>query len=355
MVNFPERASRRGKLLAHRAGAAGRVPDRRRRLLHRLPPRRRRARNSVVHARLGHRQPRPAQPRHRGAAADAAAVPERRPRAPARPARVRARLGLLGACSRSSASPCPPTASPGTPTRACPSGSTTRTRSAASHHQKIVVVDDAIAFTGGLDLTIRRWDTPAHRADDPGRVDPAGRPYPPAHDVQVMVDGDAAAALGELARARWRAATGRAAGGRPVRRREPARARSLARRDGSPTCATRRSASPARCRRFATRPPCRRCWRARSTAIAAARTLHLHREPVPDLGRDRRRARAPPGRAGRPGDRRRAPTRGARLAGAELDGRHARAPAAAPARQPIVTAACGCFYPDHPRPRRWRA
>src|SRR4029079_3478003 len=39
----------------------------------------------------------------------------------------------------------------------------------ASHHQKIVVVDDAIAFAGGLDLAIRRWDTPAHLAPEPGR------------------------------------------------------------------------------------------------------------------------------------------------------------------------------------------
>ena len=81
----------------------------------------------------------------------------------------------------------------------------------ASHHQKIVVVDDAIAFAGGLDLAIRRWDTPAHLAREPGRVDPVGRPYPPAHDVQMMVDGAAAATLGELARARWEAATGRVA------------------------------------------------------------------------------------------------------------------------------------------------
>ncbi|HEY7374961.1 MAG TPA: VTT domain-containing protein [Polyangia bacterium] len=78
----------------------------------------------------------------------------------------------------------------------------------ASHHQKIVVVDDALAFAGGLDLTIRRWDTPAHHAREPGRVDPTGRPYPPAHDIQMMVEGEAAAALGELARARWHAATG---------------------------------------------------------------------------------------------------------------------------------------------------
>jgi phosphatidylserine/phosphatidylglycerophosphate/cardiolipin synthase-like enzyme/uncharacterized membrane protein YdjX (TVP38/TMEM64 family) len=74
----------------------------------------------------------------------------------------------------------------------------------ASHHQKIVVIDDAVAFVGGIDLTIRRWDTPAHRANEPRRIDPAGATYPPFHDVQVMVDGDAAAALGELARNRWR-------------------------------------------------------------------------------------------------------------------------------------------------------
>lgn len=30
------------------------------------------------------------------------------------------------------------------------------------HHQKIVVVDDAVAFCGGIDLTLDRWDTRAH-------------------------------------------------------------------------------------------------------------------------------------------------------------------------------------------------
>jgi len=79
----------------------------------------------------------------------------------------------------------------------------------ASHHQKLVVVDDHIAFAGGVDLTIRRWDVPKHRAHDPDRVDPAGVPYAPVHDVQMIVDGDAARALGEVARARWLAATGR--------------------------------------------------------------------------------------------------------------------------------------------------
>jgi phosphatidylserine/phosphatidylglycerophosphate/cardiolipin synthase-like enzyme/uncharacterized membrane protein YdjX (TVP38/TMEM64 family) len=73
----------------------------------------------------------------------------------------------------------------------------------ASHHQKVIVIDDALAFSGGLDLTIRRWDTCQHEIDDPNRRDPAGQPYRPFHDVQIMVDGEAARALGELARERW--------------------------------------------------------------------------------------------------------------------------------------------------------
>lgn len=78
----------------------------------------------------------------------------------------------------------------------------------ASHHQKIVVIDNAVAFVGGLDLTHSRWDTPKHYANDPLRVNEDGRPYHPFHDVQMLVDGEAAAALGELARQRWRRATG---------------------------------------------------------------------------------------------------------------------------------------------------
>ena len=76
----------------------------------------------------------------------------------------------------------------------------------SAQHQKIVVIDGLLAFSGGLDLTIRRWDTGAHAADDPLRVDPDGKPYPPFHDVQCMVDGDAAASLREVAEHRWRAA-----------------------------------------------------------------------------------------------------------------------------------------------------
>lgn len=81
----------------------------------------------------------------------------------------------------------------------------------ASHHQKVVVIDDALAFVGGLDLTRCRWDTPRHAGDEPLRRDADGKPYGPFHDVQVMVDGAAAGALGELARGRWLQATGHAA------------------------------------------------------------------------------------------------------------------------------------------------
>jgi phospholipase D1/2 len=79
----------------------------------------------------------------------------------------------------------------------------------ASHHQKIVVIDDAVAFSGGLDIAEHRWDTPDHLPQDPQRVDSLGRLYPPYHDVQLMVDGDAAVALGQLVKERWRRATGK--------------------------------------------------------------------------------------------------------------------------------------------------
>ncbi|MDO3635109.1 phospholipase D-like domain-containing protein [Mycolicibacterium arseniciresistens] len=77
----------------------------------------------------------------------------------------------------------------------------------AVHHQKIVVVDDAISFCGGIDLTLGRWDTRAHAQDDPTRS-MAGDSYGPRHEVAAAVDGDAAGVLAEQARQRWQAATG---------------------------------------------------------------------------------------------------------------------------------------------------
>ena len=89
----------------------------------------------------------------------------------------------------------------------------------ACHHQKIVVIDDDMAFCGGIDVTTDRWDTPEHAPDDPRRHRPDGEPFGPWHDATTAVEGPVAAALGDLARERWERATGdeleppRAAGG----------------------------------------------------------------------------------------------------------------------------------------------
>ena len=77
-----------------------------------------------------------------------------------------------------------------------------------SHHQKMVTVDDATAFVGGMDLTSGRWDTSEHPARSPLRVKPNGESYGPVHDVQTMFRGQAARAVADLARWRWEMATG---------------------------------------------------------------------------------------------------------------------------------------------------
>jgi phosphatidylserine/phosphatidylglycerophosphate/cardiolipin synthase-like enzyme len=80
----------------------------------------------------------------------------------------------------------------------------------ASHHHKIVTIDDCLAFCGGIDMTSNRWDTPAHLDDDPRRVSPTGTAYGAWHDTIMAVEGPAAAAITELARERWREAGGAA-------------------------------------------------------------------------------------------------------------------------------------------------
>ncbi len=78
----------------------------------------------------------------------------------------------------------------------------------ASHHQKIVVIDDCIAFCGGIDMTLGRWDNRAHSDDDPGRANPGGERYMPWHDATTAIQGGAAAMLGDLCRERWHRAGG---------------------------------------------------------------------------------------------------------------------------------------------------
>jgi phosphatidylserine/phosphatidylglycerophosphate/cardiolipin synthase-like enzyme len=73
----------------------------------------------------------------------------------------------------------------------------------ACHHQKIVVIDDSLAFCGGIDMTDGRWDDRDHLDDNPLRCLKNGDDAQPWHDASTVFSGPAAAALSELARARW--------------------------------------------------------------------------------------------------------------------------------------------------------
>lgn len=77
----------------------------------------------------------------------------------------------------------------------------------ACHHQKVVVIDDAVAFCGGGDISTDRWDSEAHSDWDPRRSMPSGAMSPPRHETMCVMDGPAARALGDLARERWFKAT----------------------------------------------------------------------------------------------------------------------------------------------------
>ncbi len=78
----------------------------------------------------------------------------------------------------------------------------------ACHHQKVVVIDDEIAFCGGGDIAVNRWDSVGHVHADPRRILPHRARHAPRHDVMVLVEGAGAATLGELFRGRWALAMG---------------------------------------------------------------------------------------------------------------------------------------------------
>lgn len=87
-------------------------------------------------------------------------------------------------------------------------------------HQKFVVIDDEVAYCGGIDLAVGRWDRPTHRVDDPHRIDAYGNTHQPFHDVQARVGGETAAYLGMQFRVRWRRVSVRRAHS-PTRRASP--------------------------------------------------------------------------------------------------------------------------------------
>ena len=71
------------------------------------------------------------------------------------------------------------------------------------HHEKTIVIDDRIAFVGGVDLTSfngDRWDTPDH----------ASRGAVGWHDVAARISGPAVQDVAENFAMRWQAITGEA-------------------------------------------------------------------------------------------------------------------------------------------------
>ncbi|MFO1070730.1 MAG: VTT domain-containing protein [Geminicoccaceae bacterium] len=133
-------------------------------------------------------------------------------------------------------------------------------------HEKVVAIDGTLAFVGGIDLSAGRWDTPAHRPDEPLR---GGRPI---HDAALMVDGEAAAAVELLALDRWQAATATRVWATPVGS------------DPWPV-AVRPDFAPTEVAIARTRPPHGRLLAAREieplylAAIAAARTsIHIENQ-----------------------------------------------------------------------------
>ncbi|MBX7526544.1 phospholipase D-like domain-containing protein [Qipengyuania vesicularis] len=79
-----------------------------------------------------------------------------------------------------------------------------------SHHQKIAVLDNRLAVCGGIDMTVKRWDTREHEEENELRKTPNGRAYEPWHDASMMMEGEIADALSELGRDRWVRAGGKA-------------------------------------------------------------------------------------------------------------------------------------------------
>ena len=77
-----------------------------------------------------------------------------------------------------------------------------------AHHQKVVVIDGAVAFTGGMDVCDCRWDDRDHPVRSDHRCDSGRDPHGPYHDVQSVLTGPVVDRMAELFEARWAHAGG---------------------------------------------------------------------------------------------------------------------------------------------------
>jgi len=76
-----------------------------------------------------------------------------------------------------------------------------------AHHQKIIIIDNTLAFSGGGDVAAGRWDSQEHKIIEPERHDERGN-YGPFHDVQIMLEGPIVGDLTKIACERWVRAAG---------------------------------------------------------------------------------------------------------------------------------------------------
>ncbi|MBL8955977.1 MAG: phospholipase [Myxococcaceae bacterium] len=106
----------------------------------------------------------------------------------------------------------------------------------ASQHQKFVVIDDDIVFTGGLDICDHRWDKPSHCFKNDLRIS-RGEMHQPFHDIQLYAKSRPfAESLKRLFAKRWAISGGDSIenllGGAPVRSSwRPASAKPVAARE----------------------------------------------------------------------------------------------------------------------------
>lgn len=84
-------------------------------------------------------------------------------------------------------------------------------RRLGAHHQKIVLVTssgETVAYTGGMDICVDRWDTPRHDGD----AGPDTEAFPALHDVHALVRGPAVADIESVFDRCWAAAVGEPVG-----------------------------------------------------------------------------------------------------------------------------------------------
>ena len=163
-------------------------------------------------------------------------------------------------------------------------------------------------------MTSDRWDTRGHEDDDPHRKRPNGKPYDPWHDATTALEGPVAAALGELARDRWKCA-----GGDEL---QPVEGRSDCWPEGLPCQFTDVAVAISRTRPENARG-CPRSARSSSSISTRSPSAERHIYAESQYFASRRIAEAIAGRlerAGRAGDRPGQSDQRRRLAGAGRDG-----------------------------------